>query len=57
VAQGEVRGDLPLTALAELAVGAFLACVLGWAGEAGYPLGERLEQAARLVSDALAPRA
>ncbi len=55
ISQGDVRVDLPLRFLAEMAAGLFTAIVLGWSETEDYPLRERLLQTASYVGEAVQP--
>ncbi len=57
VAQGDVREDLPLSFLAEMAAGVFTAVVLAWVENPDYPLMLRSAEAARFAAQAAAKRA
>jgi AcrR family transcriptional regulator len=56
-AQGDVRSDHDAGFLTELVVGAYCMIVIQWAKDPSYPLRERLEQTARFLGEAVAPRA
>ncbi len=54
--RGEVRVDLDAAFLAEMVVGAFNAAVTNWMNDPGYPVEERLRQAAGFIGEAIQPR-
>jgi AcrR family transcriptional regulator len=55
VRRREVRSDLPLSLLAEMVAGTYTEILLTWLAEEGYPLAERMAQAASLLAELLAP--
>jgi AcrR family transcriptional regulator len=52
----EVRDDLDAAFLAEMVVGAFNAAVTNWLNDPGYPVEERLCQAADFIGEAIQAR-
>ncbi len=56
IARGDVRADLPAALLAEMTLGTFLTILRSWQFETDYDLPTRLAGAARLLSEAMAPR-
>jgi len=55
-AQGDVRRDHDIAFLTELVVGAYCMIMIQWAKDPSYPLRERLEETARFLGEAVAPR-
>lgn len=53
--QGSVRGDCEADLLAELVVGALNTTITHWMNDPDYPLAERLEGAALIMAEAIAP--
>lgn len=52
---GDVRADLDAEFLAEMVLGAFGAVWANWASGSGYPVGQRLQQTAAFIGEAIAP--
>ena len=55
IERDEVRTDVPLSVLAELVVGGYVEVLLAWMMDESYPLEERIRQAVRVFSSAIAP--
>lgn len=56
VAQGDVRSDVPVRFLAEMAAGMWTMVAVGWADTPGYPLRERAAQLAAYLGEAIHPQ-
>jgi len=57
VARGDVTAEHAPETLTEMVLGTFYSLMFSWSNFAGYPLAERARAAARLLGEALAPRA
>lgn len=53
---GDVRADVSIETLAELVGGTFMAILHGWRLSQRYPLARRLDEAARVLGEVIAPR-
>jgi AcrR family transcriptional regulator len=55
VGAGEVRSDVPLSLLSQMAAGCYVEVLLSWVVDPDYPLGERLRQAASVIEMMVSP--
>lgn len=54
--RGDVRTDVSVDTLAELVGGTYMAILHGWRLSQRYPLARRLDEAARVLGEVIAPR-